>query len=125
MSTPSMSVASSSDAQTSPSVKPRRYHPALVALHWLIAILIFGTALLAQGNEGGRERGEGRNFRPPASQPGNLPQPGFPQGGFPPQAGNQNIFSRIGIHMIAGIAILALLLIRLIVRWTTKHPDWA
>ncbi len=27
--------------------------------------------------------------------------------------------------MIAGIAILVLLVIRLIVRWTTKHPDWA
>ncbi len=27
--------------------------------------------------------------------------------------------------MIAGIAILALLVIRLLVRWTTKRPDWA
>jgi cytochrome b561 len=53
------------------------------------------------------------------------PQPGFPQAGFPPQQGSQNIFSRIGIHMIAGIAILVLLVIRLIVRWMTKHPGWA
>ena len=27
--------------------------------------------------------------------------------------------------MILGISILVLLIIRLIVRWTTKHPEWA
>src|SRR5689334_10800461 len=48
-------------------VGPKRYHPALVGLHWLIAILIFGAFFLAQGNEGERER-----FRPA-------------QGNFPPQ----------------------------------------
>jgi cytochrome b561 len=126
MSTQSIPVDTGSEARTSSSVQPKRYHPALIALHWLIAILIFGTALLAQGNEGGRERvGEGRNFPPSASQQGNPPQQGFPQGGLPPQAASQNIFSRIGIHMIVGIAVLVLLVIRLIVRWTTKRPDWA
>lgn len=35
--------------------------------------------------------------------------------GFPP----------IGIHMILGVSILVLLTIRLLVRLTTKHPDWA
>jgi cytochrome b561 len=132
--------------------KPKRYHPALVALHWLIAILIFGAFFLAQGNEGGRERGEGPrgNFTqqgfqqqgtlplqggdddeaPPANfqpqiQSGNQAQQGFPQGGFPQQEGSQGILSTIGIHMIFGLVVLALLVIRLIVRWTTKHPEWA
>src|SRR5512140_2010994 len=109
MSTQSVPVASRPGADLTGSAKTKRYHPTLVALHWLIAILIFGTALLAQENEGGRERGEGRNF----------PQPGIQQSvslaGFTPQAGSQNIFSRIGIHMIAGIGILVLLVIRLIV----------
>ncbi len=126
MSTQSISVDAGSEVRTSSSIQPKRYHPALVALHWLIAIMIFGTALLAGENEGGRERfGEGRNLPQRSLQQGNPPQSGFPQGGFPPQAGSQNIFSRIGIHMIAGIAILVLLVIRLAVRWTTKHPDWA
>src|SRR5512138_1031030 len=98
MSTQSVPVTSRAEADPAASVKPKRYHPALVALHWLIAILIFGTALLVQENEGGRERfGEGRNFRQQGSQQGNLPQQGFPQGGFPPQVGGQNIFSTIGI----------------------------
>ncbi len=126
MSTQSVTVASSSGTKSLSSVK--RYHPALVALHWLIAILIFGAALLGGENEGGRERGEGRNFPQPGIQqqgPGAAPQQRFPQGGFPPQAGSQNIFSQIGIHMILGIAILVLLAIRLIVRWTTKRPNWA
>jgi cytochrome b561 len=118
------------------AVKLNRYHPALVALHWLIAILIFGAFFLAQGNEGERERfrpGQG-NFPPQGSQPGNLPQQGsddeahqqgFPQGSLPSQEGVQGIFSTIGIHMIVGIIVLMLLVIRLAVRWRTKHPDWA
>ncbi len=53
------SVVDNSELRPSPSssaAKPQRYHPALVALHWLIAILIFGAFFLAQGNEGERER---------------------------------------------------------------------
>jgi cytochrome b561 len=119
------------------AVKPKRYHPALVALHWLIVILIFGAFFLAQNGEGGGERfrpGQG-NFPPSGSfqqgnppaqnfQGGNPPQGGFSQGGFPRQEG-QNIFSRIGLHMIFGLSVLVLLIVRLIVRWTTKHPEWA
>src|ERR1043165_8364403 len=90
-------------AEASPiSLAPKRYHPALVALHWLIAILIFGAFFLAQENEGERERfrpGQGNFPQPGAqSQPGNFtpqgsesdeaPPQGFPQGGFPPQARN-------------------------------------
>src|ERR1044071_2463508 len=123
-------------AEDSPiSLAPTRYHPALVALHWLIALLIFGAFFLAQGNEGERERfrpGQG-NVPQPGFQQGNPPEgfgqgnpPGqrFPQGGFPPQASSQSIFSMIGLHMIIGITVLVLLVIRLIVRWTTKRPSW-
>lgn len=132
MSSQSVTVDSGSKVDTLDSAKLKRYHPALVALHWLIAILIFGAFFLAHGNEGERGR-----FRPEGQ--GNFPQQGFqsgsfrpnfqggnsPQQGFPPQAGRQGIFSTIGWHMIVGIAVLILLVIRLIVRWTTKHPEWA
>lgn len=125
MSTQSVTVESHSESSPVTPAQPKRYHPALVGLHWLIAIMIFGAALLGGENEGGRERGEGRNFAQPGLQQNVPPQQGFPQGGFPPQPGSQNVFSRIGIHMIAGLAILVLLVLRLLIRWTTKHPDWA
>jgi cytochrome b561 len=99
-------------------------------LHWLIAVLIFGAFFLAKGNEGGdRERfrpGQG-NFPPPGQQ-ANPPQgfqPGNPPAGFPRQGATQSVFSAIGMHMIVGLAVLALLIIRLFVRWSTKHPEWA
>jgi cytochrome b561 len=102
---------------------PKRYHPFVVTLHWLVAILIFVTAMLA--NIGGDERG---GFRP-GLQPGN--QQGTPQQGFPQEGNNsgssQNTatFPIIGIHMILGISVIILLLIRLIARWRTQHPEWA
>src|SRR5512142_1052499 len=73
----------------------RRYHPAQVILHWLIAALIFITALLAGGGEG-----EGRRAA----------------------AGGT---STLALHMILGISVLVLLAIRLVVRWRIKAPDWA
>ena len=137
MSTNSVVSDSGLMSANSPAANPKRYHPVLVALHWLVTILIVGAFFLGQENEGERERfrpGEGNFPQPGAqSQPGNPPQsfdsdeappPGLPQGGFPPQEGNQSIFSRIGLHMILGIAILVLLVIRLFVRWRTKHPEW-
>jgi cytochrome b561 len=78
--------------------KPKRYSPVLVTLHWIIAILIFGTALLAMG--GDDRRG----------------------GGAAPTIAGIPI---LGIHMILGTTILVLLIIRLIVRWRTQHPEWA
>jgi cytochrome b561 len=112
--------------------KLKRYHPALVALHWLIAILIFGTVLLVQENEGGERFRPGQgNFPQQGLQQGNPPPQNFdsdeapqnfPQGGFP---GGGSIFSNTGLHMVIGVTILVLLIVRLIVRWTTKHPDWA
>ena len=132
MATDSLSTPASTN--TSPSeIAPRRYHPALVVLHWLIAILIFAAFFLGQENEGGRERfrpGQG-NFPPQGFQQGNPPQnfqpgnppQGFPQGGFPQQGGG-NIFSRISLHMILGLTVLVLLIVRLLVRWRTRHPEW-
>lgn len=77
---------------------PTRYHPALVALHWAIALLILITAYLALG--GG---GEGRR------------QAGLTIAGLP----------AIGIHMILGLAVLVLLIARLVIRWRTPRPQWA
>ena len=115
---------------TSAEAKPKRYHPALVALHWLVVILIFSNFLLAQANQSGEERFEGpRGFPPPQGiQQGNPPPQDFdadeaPQG-FP-QGGNVESSPILNIHMIVGITILVLLVVRLIVRWTTKHPEWA
>jgi len=138
--------------------KPKRFHPLLVTLHWLIAILIVAAFFLAQGGESERGRfrpGQGNfppqgqgfqqqgdqqplgggdddappsNFQPqvvPGNQSGNQTQQGFPQGGFPQQRGNQGILSTIGIHMLFGLIVLLLLIVRLIVRWTTKHPEWS
>ncbi len=90
-----MTLTASSPTETQ---LPKRYHPALVALHWVIAILIFATAFYAMGGEG-----EGRR------------QAG---GGI---AG----LSTLGIHMILGLTVLLLLVIRLVVRWRTKRPAWA
>jgi cytochrome b561 len=42
-----------SEENSKPVIK--NYHPALIALHWLVAILIFVTAYLALGS--GEERG--------------------------------------------------------------------
>ena len=81
-----------------PNPKPKRYHPVLVVLHWIIAILIFGTAVLAMGGEG-----EGRG------------------GGGSTIAG----FPILGLHMILGLTVLVLLIVRLLIRWRTQRPDWA
>ncbi len=106
--------------------KPRRYHAALVVLHWLIAIMIFGTVLLVQENEGGRERFEPGQTNPPAGtfQQGTSPENFRPEA-FPGRGENQGLLTRNGIHMIIGFAILVLLLVRLVVRFTTRHPEWA
>jgi cytochrome b561 len=130
MSTDSLSAEPISTKVSSTGISPKHYHPALVVLHWLITILIFGAFFLAKGNEGegGRFRPGRGNFPPQGAQPGNFPQPGSDNGPPPqsfPQQGRGNIFSTIGMHMIVGIAVLVLLIIRLFVRWRTKHPEWA
>jgi len=87
---------SSKITKANPSVTAtKRYHPALISLHWLVAFAIFATLMFAG------EEGEGGMS--------------FSVGGLPP----------IGIHMILGIITLVLLTVRLFVRWFTKHPEWA
>lgn len=124
----STTAGSTSENVSNTTTKTQRYHPLLVALHWLIAIMIFGAFFLAQGNEGERERfrpGQGNFLQQRQNfQPGNPPE-GFQPGAFPRQGETQGILSAIGIHMIVGFTILGLLVIRLVVRFTTKHPDWA
>ena len=73
----------------------QRYHPALVALHWLMALMILlslvaGTLLLAN---------------------------------LPPDSPDK--VSGLAGHMTIGIAIGVLLLIRLAVRLSTSHPPHA
>jgi cytochrome b561 len=80
-----------------PTLKPGRYHPALVTLHWVIALLIIATALLAMGG------GEGRRS-------GAVTVAGLPL---------------LSVHMILGITVLVLLVLRLAIRWRTQRPDWA
>lgn len=61
---------------------PTRYHPLLVALHWLTVILLLGAGFLSEA--GGR--------------------------------------SPVTPHMIIGSLLVVVMVIRLIVRFTTKHP---
>lgn len=91
-----MSVNLQAEAARS-TLKPERYHPALVALHWIIFLLIGATALLAVGG------GEGR------------------RGGGATIAG----LPILGAHMILGLSVLVLLVVRLVIRWRTKRPAWA
>ncbi|HET9912440.1 MAG TPA: cytochrome b/b6 domain-containing protein [Anaerolineales bacterium] len=125
MSTQSITVDSGPQGAHVVPAKTKRYHPALVALHWLIAILIFGTGLLALENERREQLGEEQNSPQPVLQQEVPTQPESLQGDVPPQDGSENIFSMTGIHMIVGIAILVLLAIRLLIRRITRHPDWA
>jgi len=73
----------------------KRYHPLLVILHWLIAILVIGA--LGFGLFVLHET--------PNSDPAKV--------------------ELLKMHMLAGISILVLMLIRLVVRLTTKRPPAA
>jgi len=69
-----------------------KYHPALVALHWLLAVLIlFAWGVGALSLE-----------EMPNSSPDKI--------------------SALRVHMVTGIAILALMLVRLAVRLGTRRP---
>ena len=76
---------------------PKRYHPALVTLHWLIVLLVFTNLYL----------GIFIFERPPR---------GFNPGSF------QTLNTLIVVHMITGITILILLLVRFVTRIRTKRP---
>jgi cytochrome b561 len=77
------------------SKSPKRYHPALVTLHWLIMLLVFGTLFML----GGAEEGEG--------------------------GASAGVAQSINMHMIVGVVVLLLMAIRLLVRWRTERPEWA
>jgi cytochrome b561 len=71
---------------------PARYHPLLVALHWAVGLLILGN--LAAG------------FLALDPVPNSAPE-------------KQAL---LRLHMASGLAILALLVVRLVVRLSTKKP---
>ncbi len=75
---------------------PKRYHPVLVTLHWLVALLVFTDLYI------------GYFYIRPIIMLG--------RGGVP---GTDLILK---IHMAAGVAILVLLIIRFIIRLTTRKP---
>jgi len=73
----------------------KRYHPLLASFHWIIALLVFTNLFLAFAPEG----------------PGGLiPKTLF---GLP----------IVGIHMLIGTLILALLTFRLVTRIVTQDPE--
>lgn len=74
---------------------PKRYHPALVALHWLLAVMLI--AVLAYGSLVMKDI---------------------------PNASPEKI-DALRAHMIAGGLILLLTLMRLVVRVKTPHPPRA
>jgi cytochrome b561 len=73
----------------------RRYHPVLVTLHWLLAALIIGGLLM----------GANVLAATPNSDPFKL--------------------TSLTMHMSLGIAILALMIVRLILRLATQRPPHA
>jgi cytochrome b561 len=75
---------------------PKRYHPVLVTLHWLVALLVFTDLYI------------GYFYIRPIMMRG--------RGGVP---GTDLILK---IHMAAGLLILALIVIRFIIRLSTRKP---
>jgi len=75
--------------------QPSRYHPALVALHWALALLIIAALTL----------GAAVMAKMPNSDPMKI--------------------EALRSHMTGGVLILLLMLVRLVVRMTTVHPDRA
>ena len=74
---------------------PKRYHPALVTLHWLMAVLVFVNLYL--GIFTFEDRGGGMNF--------------------------QTLNTLVAIHMAVGVTIIVLLVARFVLRLRTGHPD--
>lgn len=78
---------------------PKRYHPALVTMHWLIALLVFINLFL--GIVVFENRGGG-----PGAGPGNF----------------QAMNSLVAVHMVVGITIIVLLIVRIVLRVKTNKP---
>ena len=79
-------------SQISPTASVARYHPVLVTLHWLVALLILGA--LAVG------------FFVLDAMPNTSPEK----------------IDVLRVHMIVGFAVLVLMLARLAVRLASAHP---
>lgn len=78
---------------------PKRYHPALVTMHWLIALLVFINLFLGIvvfENSSGDPGGASGNF--------------------------QAMNSLVAVHMAVGITIIILLIVRVILRGKTNKP---
>jgi len=73
---------------------PKRYHPALVTLHWLVALLVFTDLYIGLFQI----------------------RPQLQGGGF------RVSDSLVKIHMAVGVTILVLLVIRFIIRLASKKP---
>jgi len=73
---------------------PKRYHPLLVAIHWIMAILILFNLLYAT----------------------------FAMVRIPNDAGKAPVLM---VHMLTGLTVLGLVIVRFIVRLTTKLPPAA
>jgi cytochrome b561 len=73
---------------------PKRYHPALVSLHWLVAVLVFTNLYLGLFQI----------------------RPQLQRGGF------RISESIVNIHMAVGVTILVLIVIRFILRFALKRP---
>ncbi len=72
-----------------------RYHPFLVFLHWLLAAMIIGALIM----------GELVLEKTPNSDPGKL--------------------LSLKLHMLVGLSVLGLMLVRIVVRLLTKSPPHA
>lgn len=79
-------------AQQDPMAAVLRYHPVLVVLHWLLALLLIGTLLA-----------------------------GFFLVGVMPNT-NPHKIGVLKLHMAGGMLILALMLLRFVVRLVTAKP---
>jgi cytochrome b561 len=73
-------------------MQPRRYHPVLAALHWLLALLLI--AMLAAGTFSLK---------------------------VVPNAAPEKL-TLLRVHMLMGVSILVLMVLRLVARLTTEHP---
>ncbi|MEM9551364.1 MAG: cytochrome b/b6 domain-containing protein [Pseudomonadota bacterium] len=74
---------------------PKRYHPVLVTLHWIIAAMVVGSLLI-----GGTSLTDMPNSDP-------------------------DKIAALRTHMAVGVAIFVLMVLRLVVRLRTSHPDEA
>ncbi len=73
---------------------PKRYHPALVTLHWLMVVLVFINLYL--GIFAFEDRGGQQNF--------------------------QMMNMLVTLHMVVGLTIIVLLIVRFILRIRTRRP---